>query len=253
MAGVNRFWPLSIIAIGLILAGWLVLLPSPYATKAQPSCDERPAYPGCIEEIYCGAYPDSICNITKTAVVLTRTAAAAPVLTQTAQVRGQQPLSPTATQTATVARLDSNSPTATSTATATLTNTPLVVTRAVPSPIATLVPTATPMPTLTPTPTIPAMLRCAPGDLLELNGTARPQTALLALFDDRTVGGGASDRSGTFRIVLRIGDERPGIHEITVRERETTRVVATYTCETPPPPTPTPTFGPLPATLPLSS
>lgn len=100
-----------------------------------------------------------------------------------------------------------------------------------------------------PTATAAVALRCAPGDLLELTGETNPQTALLVLFDDRPVGGGASDRSGSFRIVLRIGDERPGVHDIVVRERERATVMAEYTCETPPPPTPTPTFGPIRVTV----
>ncbi|WP_298817850.1 hypothetical protein [Chloroflexus sp.] len=252
MAASHRFWPLSIIVIGLIVAGWLAITPSPDFSWAQPSCDERPAYPGCIEiPVNCGPYPDSVCNITKTAVIATRTAAAAPALTQTAQAGGQP--SPTASSTpTTTSTAATNTPTSTPTSNPIPTNSPTVVATIQ----RTLTPTSTPSPTalptafLMPSPTISTVQRCAPGDTLELTGTTRPQTALLALFDDRPVGGGASDRSGAFRIVLRIGDERPGMHEIIVRERETATDVATYMCETSPPPTPTPTFGPIRATLP---
>lgn len=99
---------------------------------------------------------------------------------------------------------------------------------------------------------VQATLRCAPGDLVELRGETRPRIALLALFDDRPVGGGASDQAGAFRIVLRIGAERPGQHKIVVQERERAVVVAEYLCETPLPPTPTPTLGPIRATIPTA-
>ncbi len=255
MARSSRFWPLSIIAIGLVFMFWVSLSTTPNASWAQPSCDERPAYPGCVEvPVNCGSYPASVCDVTKTAVIATRTAVAAPVLTQTAQAGGQQSPQASATPTATTGATASATPSLTPTATPTLAG-PL----ASPTPTATrpTVNTVTPAlaasPTTitspSPTPAITATLRCAPGDLLELTGEARPQTALLVLFDDRPVGGGASDRSGAFRIVLRIGEERPGLHEIIVRERERAVVVAEYICETPPPPTPTPTFGPIRATV----
>lgn len=243
--------PLSVILVGLAFFFWVSLSTSPGASLAQPSCDNQPAYPGCIEiPVNCGSYPANVCDVTKTAVIINRTASAAPVLTQTALARGQQSQPATATPTLTIPVTNTPTPTVSPAAT---------VTPTLNRTVATLPPTITPAPTntliSTPSPTIPlapttqSTLRCAPGDLLELTGETNPQTALLVLFDDRPVGGGASDRSGAFRIVLRIGDERPGVHDIVVRERERATVVAEYTCETPPPPTPTPTFGPIRVTV----
>lgn len=253
MARSRPFWPLSVIIVGLTFVFWVSLSTLPNASRAQPSCDEKPAYPGCFEPpVNCGSYPANVCDVTKTAVIVKRTASAAPVLTQTALAHGQQSQPATATPTPTIPV--TNTPTLTVSPAVTVTPTlnrtvatlPPIIT---PAPTNTSIPTPSPTIPSLPTPTMQSALRCAPGDALELTGVTRPQTALLVLFDDRPVGGGASDRTGAFRIVLRIGDERPGAHNIVVRERERATVVAEYTCETPPPPTPTPTFGPIRVTV----
>ncbi|MGB9737406.1 hypothetical protein [Chloroflexus sp.] len=208
----------------------------------------QPTYPGCIEiPINCGPYPDSVCQVTQTAVIARRTATVAAIYTQTAQAGGLQPASPTATPTAT-ATITPNASTATPTPN--ITPSPTVTLMRTPQPTAVPRPTftQTTLPTAFPTPTVSSLLRCAPNDRLELSGTTRPQIALLVLFDDRPVGGGFSDRSGAFRLELRIGEEHVGTHKIVVREREHETIVATYTCETPPPPTPTPTFRPIQVT-----
>lgn len=257
MARSRPILPLSVIFVSLTFVFWVSLSTSPNASWAQPSCDEKPAYPGCIEiPVNCGSYPANVCDVTKTAVITTRTAAAAQAFTQTALAGGQQAQQFTATPTATAtingSPTTSTPATATPTPSVTITTQPTTVTQPL---VNTQPPTNTPSPTpspttfMEPTATAAVALRCAPGDLLELTGETNPQTALLVLFDDRPVGGGASDRSGSFRIVLRIGDERPGVHDIVVRERERETVVAEYTCETPPPPTPTPTFGPIRVTV----
>lgn len=249
MARSRYFWPLSIVVIGLIFTVWLVLSKPPGTSLAQPSCDEQPLYPGCYEPfVDCPYVGPNECNQTRTAVAQNRTATVASLLTRTAQSQSNQQAA-TATATPTVAMNATNTPTNATTPTAV--STPTIVTA---------VPTVPAQPTLTPsrfaptatftaTPSSQETLRCAPGDLVELTGTARPQTALLVLFDQRPVGGGASDRAGVFRIVLRIGYERPGSHEIVVRERERDLIVAEYECVTPPPPTPTATFGPVRVTL----
>ncbi|OAN46349.1 hypothetical protein A6A03_12590 [Chloroflexus islandicus] len=246
--------PLSVIFVGLAFFLWVSLSTSPGASLAQPSCDDRPAYPGCVEiPVNCDSYPANVCDITKTAVIVTRTAAAGPVLTQTALARGQQSQPATATPTATISATNTRTASPTTTVTPTTLRPNETVATQPPTitllPVNTSIPTPSPTVPLAPTPTIQSALRCAPGDVLELTGATRPQTALLVMFDDRAVGGGASDRAGAFRIVLRIGDERPGVHDIVVRERERETVVAEYTCETPPPPTPTPTFGPIRVTV----
>ncbi|WP_299645104.1 hypothetical protein [uncultured Chloroflexus sp.] len=246
MARSRPILPLSVILVGLTFVFWVSLSTSPNASQAQPSCDEKPAYPGCIEiPVDCGSYPANVCDVTKTAIITTRTAAAAQAFTRTALVSGQQGQQFTATPTATVTVTGSPISSTTATATPTVTQ-PLINTQL---PTNTPLPTPSPTTSMEPTATAAVALRCAPGDLLELTGEANPQTALLVLFDDRPVGGGASDRSGSFHIVLRIGDERPGVHDIVVRERERAVVVAEYTCQTPSPPTPTPTFGPIRVTV----
>ncbi len=248
----HHFWPLSIVAIGIAFTIWLSLSASYSNSLAQPSCNDQPLYPGCVEPGFsCEPYPD-ICNPTKTAAAQTRTALVATALTATARSQGQtnQSLVATATPTLT-ATSTSTSPVTTASPTVTLNPSQIATSTtrtSLPSP--TLLPTATPTVNFSPTPTIQAALRCAPGDLIELKGEARPQTALLVLFDERPVGGGASDRTGAFRIVLRIGAERPGKHEIVVQERERSVVVAEYLCETPLPPTPTATLGPIRVTTP---
>jgi hypothetical protein len=248
----HHFWPLSIIAIGIAFTIWL-WLSAPYSNSlAQPSCNDQPLYPGCYEPaLECEPYPD-ICNPTKTAAAQTRTALVATALTATARSQGQTNQSPAATATPTLTATETATPLTTLVSpTATLTPLPVATSTtqtSLPSP--TLLPTATPTLNFSPTPTTQAALRCAPGDLVELSGKARPHIALLVLFDDRPVGGGASDQTGTFRIVLRIGAERPGQHEIVVQERERAVVVAEYLCETPLPPTPTATLGPLRVTTP---
>ncbi len=249
MATSNRFWPFSLVVIGVVFTAWMVLTSPSGASRILQSCDERPAYPGCVEvPVDCGPYPESVCNVTKTAVSQQRTATAAPVLTATA-LAGAQSLG-TATPTVTTTPTATATPTATGTATPTSTGQLAQPT----TPARTLAPTVTPIstavapttaPSPSPLPEAETALRCAPADLLELTGETRPQTALLVLFDERPVGGGYSDRAGRFRIVLRIGDERPGQHEIIVQDRERGATVAEYRCETPPPPTPTPTFGPV--------
>ncbi len=248
----HHFWPLSIVAIGIAFTIWLSLSAPDSNSLAQPSCNDQPLYPGCYEPaLDCEPYPD-ICNPTKTAAAQTRTALVATALTATARSQGQTNQSPTATATPTLTTTATVTP-LTTPVSPTVTLTPLPVATSttqtlLPSPTSS--PTATPTLNFSPTPTIQAALRCAPGDLVELSGKARPQIALLVLFDDRPVGGGSSDQTGAFRIVLRIGAERPGQHEIVVQERERAVVVAEYLCETPLPPTPTATLGPLRVTTP---
>ncbi len=247
----HHFWPLSIVAIGIAFTIWLSLS-APYSNSlAQPSCNDQPLYPGCVEPGFnCESYP--YCGPTKTAAAQTRTALVATALTATARSQGQTNQSPAATATPTLTATETATPLTTPVSpTATLTPLPVATSTAqtlLPSPTSS--PTATPTTNFSPTPTIQAALRCASGDLVELSGKARPHIALLVLFDDRPVGGGASDQTGAFRIVLRIGTERPGQHEIVVQERERAVVVAEYLCETPLPPTPTATLGPLRVTTP---
>ncbi len=69
MATSNRFWPFSLVVIGVVFTAWMVLTSPSDASRVLQSCDERPAYPGCVEvPVDCGPYPESVCNVTKTAV-----------------------------------------------------------------------------------------------------------------------------------------------------------------------------------------
>jgi hypothetical protein len=123
--------------------------------------------------------------------------------------------------------------------------------------------TSTPAPTLTPTaarqapaevatatatsalpPGLEARL-CLPGAVVSLVGEATPGTALLAYFDERPVGGGFSRGDGRFSIDLLIGEERPGVYLVEVRERVGDAPVASFGCEVPTL-TPTPTVDLVP-------
>jgi|GEM_PF-1379060 len=83
-------------------------------------------------------------------------------------------------------------------------------------------------------------LSCIPGTTVDLDGTAPPNTALLLFFNDRPVGGGLSSAAGTYRLRLQVGDERPGLYVVEVRERGSRALVDQFGCEVPPF-TPTPT------------
>ncbi len=144
---------------------------------------------------------------------------------------------------------------AASTSTPTLTRTP-TATQAGGDATATLDPTATSAPTRlagetapTPTPSVlPSgveALICLPGTVVPLLGQAPPGTPLLAYFDARPVGGGFSRADGNFSIDLLIGDERPGLYLVEVREREHDALVLQLGCEVPQS-TPTPTADPAP-------
>jgi len=144
---------------------------------------------------------------------------------------------------------------AASTSTPTLTRTP-TATQAGGDATATLDPTATNAPTRlageaapTPTPSVlPSgveALICLPGTVVSLLGQAPPGTPLLAYFDARPVGGGFSRADGNFSIDLLIGDERPGLYLVEVRERERDALVLQLGCEVPAL-TPTPTADPAP-------
>lgn len=144
----------------------------------------------------------------------------------------------------------SATPTPTSTAALTVTRTltpTQILTPTLGAPAAT--PTVAPQqaqtaPEPTPTPALPegvAALVCVPGASVNLVGRAAPGTPLLAYFDGRPVGGGFSRADGGFSIDLLIGDERPGLYLVEVRERESLALVGQFGCEVPGGETPTPT------------
>jgi hypothetical protein len=96
----------------------------------------------------------------------------------------------------------------------------------------------------TPTPALPpgvTTIACVPGETVELSGEAAPNTPLLLFFGERPVGGGVSGPGGSYRLRLQIGEERPGLYLVEVRERAGRTLVDQYGCEVPAvSPTPTP-------------
>jgi len=97
-----------------------------------------------------------------------------------------------------------------------------------PPPTATLTPTLTPVP---PTPT-PGPL-CIVGEPFEITGRGPASTGLLLLFDKRPVGGGSTDASGRYRLVLRVGNEQSGRHLISIRTRPANELIRQFTCIVP--------------------
>ncbi|HEX9371650.1 MAG TPA: hypothetical protein VF897_11625 [Roseiflexaceae bacterium] len=88
---------------------------------------------------------------------------------------------------------------------------------------------ATPTPTATPTDAI----TCAPGVPVTIDGTGPPRAPLLLYFDERAVGGGSVEPDGHFSLDLTVGQERPGIYDVAVRVRGTTRVLRQLQCSVP--------------------
>lgn len=98
----------------------------------------------------------------------------------------------------------------------------------------------------TPTPVLPTgvtTLACTPGETVELAGEAEPNTPLLLFFGERPVGGGVSGAGGAYRLRLQVGNERPGLYLVEVRERTGRALVDQFGCEVPAF-TPTPTLLP---------
>ncbi len=86
-------------------------------------------------------------------------------------------------------------------------------------------------------------ISCPNGATIVLQGQAPPNEALLAYLKKRSVGGGSSDRSGRYRIPLKLR-ERPGIYPVEVRLRSSGAVVGRYDCYVDVPLTNQPTLTP---------
>lgn len=225
------FWPISMV---VILAGLMLVLLSGTQPQSITAQSFACPYPG-ISDVDCFA-------------------------TQTAQAQPNDPYpspSPTASNTPTHTPVVAAAappqqavatPTPTLTATATATATPAdgannaTVT---PSASPTLTPTngngegndtgdePTPTPTSTSSFDPLEPLICQPGATVNLSGIAEPNTALLAFFDQRPVGGSFSRSDGSYTIALRIGPERPGTYPVEVRERDGFELVQRLACEVP--------------------
>ncbi|MEN9937924.1 MAG: hypothetical protein RLZZ387_4503 [Chloroflexota bacterium] len=96
-----------------------------------------------------------------------------------------------------------------------------------PSPIP---PTATVTPTATPIP--PPM--CRAGTPFPVTFQGPPRAEVLLLFDGRVVGSGVAGADGTGTMPLVVGDEQPGLHQITVETRQGGRVLHKLVCYVPP-------------------
>jgi cytoskeletal protein RodZ len=120
------------------------------------------------------------------------------------------------------------------------TSTPTVINISEPEATRTLRPSSTsiptPLQTATETP-LPNSLVCPMGEITVIEGTAPPNTAVVAYFEDRTVGGATSDAAGIYRLPLDVGSEYPRNYLIQIRIRQTYQLLREVICEVP---TPTP-------------
>ncbi|MBX0329434.1 hypothetical protein K2Z83_17320 [Oscillochloris sp. ZM17-4] len=110
---------------------------------------------------------------------------------------------------------------------------------------------ASPTPTATPTAALEGQdldssaISCVPGEMIIIEGSADASAALIVSFGGRPVGGGFSRGDGSYRIWLRIGDERPGSYPVAVEDRDTSALVQGFSCIVPAfTPTPTPPLVP---------
>ncbi|NTU82772.1 MAG: hypothetical protein HGA45_25955 [Chloroflexales bacterium] len=224
----SLFWPLSLIAAFGLLIVMLLLgaMPSPLVAQSDECVSNYPTPGPEREDCYRTATAKAVkISNTNTAYAISKSPA-------TNTPGSSAPQAPTSTATLT----------ATETLTATSTAQPAT---------ATLGPTSTPTATrqvaaISPSPTATSTLvdretiLCAPGLAVALRGEARPDTALLAYFNGRPVGGALSRSDGDYLILLRVGDERPGIYPVDLRERHSRDLVRRLACEVPGA-TPTPT------------
>lgn len=74
---------------------------------------------------------------------------------------------------------------------------------------------------------------CTRQERITIRGITDPHTLLLIRFDERVVGGGVSQASGSYTIPLFVGDERRGIHRIEIIQRSTNKVLKRLSCTVP--------------------
>lgn len=75
----------------------------------------------------------------------------------------------------------------------------------------------------------PIAIACPSGQTVWLDGKAAPNEALLIYLSGRAVGGGSADRSGSWRLPLKV-NERSGIYPVEVRGRASRLVVGRFSC-----------------------
>ena len=226
----SLFWPLSLIAAFALLVVMLLFGALPSVLVAQTDqCAESYPTPGPVRESCYTTATARVANNAKTNTASAKTAYPPP----TTPPQNIAPPAPTA------------APAQEATATLTPTNTVRPAT-------ATLGPTRTPTATRqvaqgTPTSTATSVLAgletilCVPGTTVTITGEASPGLVILAYFNARPVGGALTRRDGTYRMLLNIGDERPGVYAVELRERLSRALVRELACEVPSA-TPTPTW-----------
>ncbi len=260
MSNANLTWPLVVIGTFALLLALLLLGALPSNSVAQTVDDRCPtaSYPDPAKRQLC--QQTAVAQIsTETADSATETAEAAPIFTSVAQTEAaiasaypaaratnpptSQPQQPQPQP------IEGATPTLTPTSTSTATDAPPT------SALPTLVPTSTPRLVATSALTGTAdplggllLITCPRDSTVTLEGQARPTTALLVYFDQRPVGGTLSRSDGSYTIFLRIGNERPGLYPVAIRERDSYDLVRELACEvpgaTPTPTLPEPTFLP---------
>jgi hypothetical protein len=73
-------------------------------------------------------------------------------------------------------------------------------------------------------------IACLPGDTIFIEGQGPPLTSLILYFDDTAVGGGTSDASGYYRLRLVMANEKSGTYRVQVRVRGTRQVLQEIVC-----------------------
>ncbi|MEI7770924.1 MAG: hypothetical protein WCI67_13080 [Chloroflexales bacterium] len=263
----SLFWPITLIIIvaatmGMVITSTSVSQHVVVFAQSCPTDGTNPAYPDCVktaaaqaatattepQRILSGCptkgpanrppYPPyDDCMKTRTALLVETERAAALAVPTVPTAGNSSPAQVAPTEPPTV----TPTPTPTFTSTAAATSTPLAT--------PTFRAAAHATPTATPAAVVPrteiAVIPCIPGDVIMIEGSTDPQVSLIVTFGDRPVGGGFTRNDGSYRIRLRIGDERPGIYPVQVQDRATRSVVQELSCQVPAF-TPTPTLSLIP-------
>jgi hypothetical protein len=250
----SLFWPISIIIVCcmFVVGPFVISTAAPFAQDDEAPCETTSAeYNICRAQktFECATIPAN--DSRYPACVQTRVA--------NDVTRGVITVTPSRTGTATSA-VQATAPPVQNTSTATLgsataTRTVTTTTTARTATATTSVaPTVSSGPTLAPTDPVTAVTptpiageQCPSGQPFTLAGEGPPDTPLVVSFDplagegtptpssERIVAGGRSDANGLYRIVLLMGDEKPGPYEIEVRVRATRELLDTTVCIVPAP------------------
>jgi hypothetical protein len=262
----SLFWPITLIVI--VAATMVMVITSasvdPHAVVVSaavtcPTDGTNPAYPDCVKTEQATTASPAVATVDLSRILSgcpTEGPAHVPAYPPYAQCLQTRTAILAQTEragaTATSPPSNNSQPADTATPTSTFTSTPTLTITAVASAIAQATSTLRPTPSATPTATLADSdqaaidaTACIPGDVIVIEGSADPEIALIVTFGDRPVGGGFTRNDGSYRIRLRIGDERPGIYPVQVQERTTRNPVQEFNCQVPAL-TPTPTLPLIP-------